>query len=56
MDAKNVPSRAKNVRCPKDIYLMAEEVMGLGNQGRLLLGLIHVFPAEKPQVLIPLFG
>ena len=27
--AKNVPSRAKNVRCPKDIYLMAEEALGL---------------------------
>ena len=28
VDAKNAPSRAKNVRCPKDIYLMAEEVLG----------------------------
>ena len=29
VDATNVPSRAKNVRCPKDIYLMAEEVLGM---------------------------
>ena len=28
MDATNVHSRAKNVRCPKDIYLMAEGVLG----------------------------
>ena len=29
VDANNVPSRARNVRCPKDIYLMAEEVLGI---------------------------
>ena len=32
VDAKHVPSRAKNVRCPKDIYLMAEEVLGHGKR------------------------
>ena len=37
MDAKNVPSRAKNVRCPKDIYLMAEEVLGLHGSGSTIL-------------------
>ena len=30
MDATNVPSR-----CPKDIYLMAEEVLGLGSSESL---------------------